>query len=202
MKACPSFTHHAGSGTQGMTGVRLGKQDLPLMMGCVLVRGLGRKQGAGGGSDFWPQIERSAWHGALVQGKLGARRGLGGQQQKGLVALRGVRVSRCEEQDVRGPAGITSAWSGDRGSNGAWPGMSLDRDSSLLPRPGLRLHGDRLLLQHLLHHGAGLGLLLSGEVLHHHAALGHVWPHVEHSRLRGDLPPRRLCQCHHGQPHM
>lgn len=91
------------------------------MLGCVLVRGLGRKQETGGetGPDFWPQIERSAWPGALVQGKLGAQRGLGGQQQKGLVALRGVKVRRCGEQDVRGPAGTTgTARSADCGSNG------------------------------------------------------------------------------------
>ena len=62
-------------------------------------------------------MDREAWH-AAIHG----------------VALRGVRVSRCGEQDVRDPAGITgSAWSGDRGSNG---GLARDEPGQrLFPAP-------------------------------------------------------------------
>lgn len=94
------------------------------------------------------------------------------------------RKETCKQQAVRNSARISA--SSGKGDNGGGRKVAIKKSRikgsfSLNLRPGLCLHGDCLLLQHLLHHGAGLGLLLPGQVIHHHFALGHMWPHLEHS---------------------
>uniref|UniRef100_A0A8B9CMS2 Solute carrier family 6 member 8 n=1 Tax=Anser brachyrhynchus TaxID=132585 RepID=A0A8B9CMS2_9AVES len=66
-----------------------------------------------------------------------------------------------------------------------------------LQRSGLGLHGDRLLLQLLLHHDPGVGALLPGALADRHAALGHLRPRLEHGAVRRVLPPRAVPERQH-----
>lgn len=108
-----------------------------------------------------------------------------GQQEgeKGAEEIQG-GMEAYKEQAVRTSSGSNA--SSRRGDNEGGRKMATkeprrSKSYSLILRSGLCLHGDCLLLQHLLHHGAGLGLLLPGQVLYYHFAMGYVWPHLEHS---------------------
>ncbi len=53
----------------------------------------------------------------------------------------------------------------------------------LSSRAWIVINGDRVLLQHLLHHGSGVGPVFSGSLLHFLSAVGYVWKRVEHGQL-------------------
>lgn len=55
------------------------------------------------------------------------------------------------------------------------------------------INGDCVLLQHLLHHGSGMGPILFVSLFHFSSAVGIVWTGVEHGQLYHQLQPR-VCQ--------